>query len=169
MSIRFLVRTINSRYKQTNKLSRNVSFSSSEHDLTSIFINSLADKSGDAVTAQDADPFTRHVRDYILKALPSGSPGYKQRVKRVAEQCFLDKGLVWYKLQQANRRPASVLLCPRDLRDKVMDAAHNSPFAGHSGKQRTMKSAHQNKNGSAVDNYFPVSYTHLTLPTNREV
>ena len=80
------------------------------------------------------------MRDYILKdVLPSGSPGYKQRIKRVAEQCFLDKGLVWYRLQQANRRPVSLLLCPRgDLRDQVMDAAHNSPFAGHSGKQRTI-------------------------------
>ena len=107
--------------------------------MTPIFLNSLADKSGDAVTAQDADPFTRHVRDFILKdVLPSGSPGYKQHVKRVAEQCFLGKGLVWYRLQQPNRCPISVLLCPRDLRDKVMDAAHNSPFAGHSGKQRTI-------------------------------
>ena len=51
---------------------------------------------------------------------------------------FFDKGLVWVKLIKHGGLDHPVLLCPSSIRWLVIDTAHFLPFAGHSGKQRTI-------------------------------
>ena len=114
-------------------LSRNVS------DKTERFISSMSDDSGDVIAEQKLDPFIMDVRDFILKnKTPGGSPGYKSKVLRVAKMAFFNKGLVWVKLIKHGGLEHPVLLCPNSMRHLVIDAAHCSPLAGHSGRQRTI-------------------------------
>ena len=51
---------------------------------------------------------------------------------------YFNKGLVWVKLIKHGGLDHPVLLCPNSMRHLVIDAAHFSPLAGHSGKQRTI-------------------------------
>ena len=114
-------------------LSRNVS------DRTERFIYSMSDDPGDVIAEQKLDLFIMDVRDFILKnKTPGGSPEYKSKFLRVAKMAFFAKGLVWVKLIKHGRLEHHVLLCPNSMRYLVIDAAHCSLLAGHSGKQRTI-------------------------------
>ena len=69
---------------------------------------------------------------------PKGSPGYNAKVAKVASNCFLDKGVVWYNLYKRGGIGYPVVLCRDTMKHMVMDAAHCSSFAGQSGKHRTV-------------------------------
>ena len=49
---------------------------------------------------------------------------------------------------------------------KIIEFLHVKPGKGPAFVRTKLKSV---TNGKVLDNTFPVSYTHLTLPTNREV
>ena len=56
----------------------------------------------------------------------------------MASNYFLDKGVAWYNLYKHEGIGYPVVLCPDSMKHMVMDAAHCSSFAGHSGKQGTV-------------------------------
>ena len=62
-----------------------------------------------------------------------GHLGYKSKVLRMGKMAFFDKGLVRVKLIKHGGLEHPVLLCPTSMRHLVIDAAHCSPLAGHSG------------------------------------
>ena len=114
-------------------LSRNVPLK------TDRFLYTMSDESGDIIAEQKNDNFVSDVRDLFLKnKSPRGSPGYNAKVAKVASNCFLDEGVVWYNLYKHGGIGYPVVLCPDSMKQMVMDAAHCSSFAGHSGKQRTI-------------------------------
>ena len=79
------------------------------------------------------------VHDLLVKNVqPCGSPGYKDKVRCVTANCFMDKGVIWYNLTKLGGQVVPVLLCPESMRYMVTDPAHCSPFSGHSGRQRTI-------------------------------
>ena len=106
---------------------------------TDRFLYTMLDESGDIIAEPKNDHFVSNVRDLFLKSKsPKGSPGYKAKVAKVSSTCFLDKGVVWYNRFNHGGIGYTVVLCPDSIKHMVMDAAHCSPFAGHSGKQRTV-------------------------------
>ena len=106
---------------------------------TDRFLYTMLDESGDIFAEQKNDHFVSHVRDLLFKSKsPKGSPGYNAKVANVAGNCFLDNGVVWYNLFKQGGIGYPVVLCPDSMKHMVMDAAHCSPFAGHSGKQRAV-------------------------------
>ena len=59
-------------------------------------VSALSDNSGDLVKAQEHDPFIRDVRTFLVKGtLPDNTLGYRSKVERCAQDCFIDKNLVW--------------------------------------------------------------------------
>ena len=114
-------------------LSRNVALK------TVHFLFTMSDESGDIIAEQKDDHFVSDVRDCFLKSKsPRGSPGYNAKAAKVASNCFLDKGVVWYNLYKHGGIAYPVVLCSDSMKHMVMDGAHCSSFAGLSGKQRTV-------------------------------
>ena len=66
------------------------------------------------------------------------NPGYKQKIERLAKDCFVKRNLLWVNLNCQGGLIRSVLFCPDSLKMFVLEAAHYSPMSGHSGKQRTI-------------------------------
>ena len=114
-------------------LSRNVALK------TDRFLYTMSDESGDIIAEQKNYNFVSDVRDLFLKnKSPRGSPGYNAKVAKVASNCFLDKGVVWYNLYKHGGIGYPLVLCPNSMKHMVMDAAYCSSFAHHIGKQRTI-------------------------------
>ena len=103
------------------------------------FLYTMSDESGDIISEQKNYRFVSDVRDFFLKSKsPRGFPGYYAKVAKVASNCFLDKGVVCYNIFKHGGIGYPVILCHDSMKHMVMDASYCSPFAGHSGKQRTV-------------------------------
>ena len=57
--------------------------------------------------------------------------------KRIADLCFMDNGLLWYKSQRPGFRDRVLLVAPRHMSDRIIQAAHLTREAGHAGKEKT--------------------------------
>ena len=92
-------------------LSRNVALK------TDRFLYTMSDEYGDIIAEQKDDHFVSDVRDFFLKIKsPKGSPGYNAKVAKVASNCFLDKGVVWYNLYKHGGIGYPVVLCPDSMK-----------------------------------------------------
>ena len=98
----------------------------------------LTDDSGTPEEAQRRDPKIQDVVKYIRsKILPKNNPKHAQWVRRIAEKCFLQDNLVWYKYDRPGYRTKDLLLAPQEVRHRIVEAAHAQLDAGHGGKDRT--------------------------------
>ena len=89
--------------------------------------------------AQQHDSFIRDVRTFLVKGtLPDNTLGYRSKVEKCAQDCFIDKNLVWINIVRPGRQPSIVLLAPKSLHHLFIDQAHSSWAGGHSGRQRTI-------------------------------
>ena len=122
-------------------LSRNVPTGSGEPDLAvDKFISSMSDESGSIFMAQKNDLLISDIKQFLAKNVfpAKANPGYKQKIERLAKDCFVERNLLWVNLNRQGGLMRSVLFCPDSLKKIVLEAAHCSPMSGHSGKQRTI-------------------------------
>jgi hypothetical protein len=88
--------------------------------------------------AQHRDEKLKNVREYLIsKTLLTGEQRYAIWVKNLAEKCFLENDLVWYKSERIGRRDKALLMVPEHLRERIIQAAHLTREAGHRGIHRT--------------------------------
>jgi uncharacterized ferritin-like protein (DUF455 family) len=88
--------------------------------------------------AQHRDEKLNDVREYLIrKTLPIREQRYAIWVKNLAEKCFLENNLVWYKSERIGRRDKPLLVVPEHLRERIIQAAHLTREAGHGGIHRT--------------------------------
>jgi transposase InsO family protein len=88
--------------------------------------------------AQHRDEKLNDVREYLIsKTLPTREQRYAIWVKNLAEKCFLENDLVWYKSERIGRRDIALLVVPEHLRERIIQAAHLAREAGHGGIHRT--------------------------------
>ena len=84
--------------------------------LRNTLVSALSDNSGDLVKAQANDPFIRDVSTFLLKGVwPDNTLGYRSKVERCAQDCLIDKDLVWINIVRPGRQPLTVLLSPSSL------------------------------------------------------
>ena len=94
---------------------------------------------------QDKDEFLRALRLFLLnRALPQNE-NLARLVTRSADDCFVQDGVVWKRLdKQHNFRP--VLLTPPHLKNKIISEAHGQELSGHFGVLKTKE--------KILDSYF---------------
>jgi hypothetical protein len=87
--------------------------------------------------AQHRDETLNNVREYLIsKTLPTREARNTMWVKNLAEKCFLENILVWYKSERIGRRDKALLVVPEHLRERIIQAAHLTREAGHGGIHR---------------------------------
>ena len=70
--------------------------------------------------------------------VPSTSARQEQRLGKHAQSCFLADGLVWHVLKCNKQRTRNVILALDAMRNKILEAAHSSWVAGHTGVDKTL-------------------------------
>ena len=90
--------------------------------------------------AQKNDPLISDIRQFLAKHVfpAKENPGYKQKIERLAKDCFVERNLLWVNFNRQGGLIRSVLFCLDSLKNIVLEAAHCFPMSGHSGKQRTI-------------------------------
>ena len=108
-------------------------------------VAALDDESGTMRQAQTADPLCGGVREFLkFNCVPSASARQEQRLRKQAQNCFLADGLVWYTLRRNKHRTRNVILAPQSMRSKILNAAHSSWVAGHTGVEKTLNRVQSN-------------------------
>lgn len=78
----------------------------------------------------------------IIRFLDTGELPADKRdamwVKRMADSCFLENNVLWYRIEGKTRQRFA-LYAPPQIRDKLVEAAHVGPDAGHGGVDRTVE------------------------------
>ena len=98
----------------------------------------LSDDSGSIQDAQKEDDLAIEVKRYIrTKKLPTGNRSRAQKIKRIADKCIVQDGLLWHKFNRTGFREKELLYVPDGLREMIVEAAHVSLEAGHGGEDRT--------------------------------
>lgn len=101
-------------------------------------ISSLSDSSGSLAEAQQVDPFVKDVIQELNGGLVAGSEEHAKRVSRIAKNCFIKDGVVFYHLHR-NKGPSSItVLAPQVLREHILRSAHTTWDGGHGGEDRTL-------------------------------
>ena len=105
----------------------------------------LDDKSGMLRQAQTADSLCGGVREFLqFGCVPSASARTEQQVGKQAQCCFLADGLVWHILKRNKQRTRNVILAPEYMHRKILEAAHSSWLAGHTGVDKTLSRVQSN-------------------------
>ncbi len=100
-------------------------------------VAALTDESGSVMEAQDRDEKIRDIKTFLQEGKLPADRQYAMWVKRIAEECFLDKGSLWKSINKAGRRDKVALYAPEEVRKEIIRAAHTPREAGHGGKERT--------------------------------
>jgi transposase InsO family protein len=94
---------------------------------------------------QDKDEFLRALRLYLLNRNLPENENLARLVLRTADDCFVQNGVVWKRLdKQHNFRP--VMLVPPHLKDQIISEAHGQELSGHFGILKTKE--------KILDSYF---------------
>ena len=100
-------------------------------------LNDVCDEEQSVEAAQRADERLREVVHFLqTRQLPEDRV-QAAWVKRIADVCFLDNGLLWYKSQRPGFRDRVLLVAPRHMSDIIIQAAHLTRESGHAGKEKT--------------------------------
>ena len=101
-------------------------------------VASLHDESGTMRVAQEADYLCGGIREFLqIGCLPSVPKREEFKIARQAQTCFMSEALVWHTLKRNKQRTRHVLLVPASMRQKILQAAHSSWVAGHTGVDKT--------------------------------
>ena len=92
--------------------------------------------SQDRFSGSKNDPLISDIRQLLEKIVfpLKANLGYKQKIERLAKDCFVERNLLWVNLNRQGGLVGLVLFCPESLKKIVLEAAHCSPMSGHSGK-----------------------------------
>ena len=108
-------------------------------------VAALNDDSGTMREAQTADALCGGVREFLqFGCIPSASARQEQLLGKQAQTCFLADGLVWHILKRNKQRTRNVILAPDAMRNKILEAAHSSWVAGHTGVDKTLSRVQAN-------------------------
>ena len=108
-------------------------------------IAALNDESGTMREAQTADALCGGIREFLqFRCVSSASARQEQRLGKHAQSCFLADGLVSHVLKRNKQRTRNVILAPDAMRNKILEAAHSSWVAGHTGVDKTLSGAQTN-------------------------
>ena len=77
------------------------------------------------------------LRRYLERGEIPNDNTLKRWVKRLAETCILEDGLVFHKEKRRGHREKLLLFVPETMRRKLIKEAHCRPEAGHGGVDRT--------------------------------
>jgi transposase InsO family protein/ribonuclease HI len=103
-------------------------------------LGALSVEPNETFKEQGEDPRIKDVREYLRSGLlPEHDKKYAMWVKRISEECFLEKDIVWKQVQRRGYRERAALYAPERIRDKIVQAAHVTREAGHGGNHRTME------------------------------
>jgi ribonuclease HI len=102
-------------------------------------VAALTDESGSIKEAQDNDKKIADVKKFLkTKKLPKGDNTYVQWVRRIAQDCTIEEGLVWHNQVRKGYRVRKTILAPPCLHETIIQAAHAQLDAGHGGTDRTI-------------------------------
>ena len=116
---------------------------SSESDTLKL-IAGLKDQSGSLAEAQQSDSLCSDVLKELKNEFISGPEEYVRKISRIAKNCFLSNGVVFYKLQRKNEPSLTCVLAPKCLQEHILKSAHTTWDGGHGGEDRTLARITQN-------------------------
>ena len=104
-----------------------------------LLISALSDSSGSLKTAQNKDTFINEVRRF-LENDPSLNLTDQQeaKVSRIARDCVLKDGIVFFNLHRKNLPAKLCVLAPDSLKTTILKDAHTTWDGGHGGELRTL-------------------------------
>ena len=99
----------------------------------------LDDDRGGLRTAQEEDQLCQDVRRAMAGATPRPgmSEGYTNKVNKLAKNCHVFDGILYYWLQRDGFRTIWAALAPVSRQRQIIEAAHNTWTGGHGGECRT--------------------------------
>ena len=86
---------------------------------------------------QDRDERLQMIRRFLISQELPEDPTFRDQVKRAADDCFMEDGLVWKRVRRQNRPNLTVLYLPRKLIPQVLADAHGAMLSGHDGIAKT--------------------------------
>jgi len=109
-------------------------------------IASLHDESGNMVLAQRKDPFCYKLKIFLETGFVPKPRDKKEekRIQRIGKECFLADNVIWHVLKRNGHRTRNVIVGPRCLTRKILEAAHCSWLGGHAGMDKTLARVQEN-------------------------
>jgi hypothetical protein len=75
-------------------------------------------------------------RFLVSQELPE-DPTFRDSIKKAAEDCFIEDGLVWKRIRRPGNPNRTVVFLPRRLIPQVLAEAHGAALCGHDGIAKT--------------------------------
>ena len=134
-------------------LSRNPVSKAEEDEAREKSVAVLTDASGDLAAAQKEDQMCQDVKRFKTDGfLPGHSKAYANKVKKMADDCKEEDGVLYFWLRRDGHRTKWVAVVPENLKETITNAAHSTWFGGHGGAARTANRIMQ-------DYYWPGIHT----------
>ena len=152
-------RTLNRLQQQMNEFSFDIKYKPGEENviadaLSRNPVESLDSDTASVAEAQKKDAFCRDLVEYKKSGeLPQHSEAYAKRIERMAKDCEVNDGVVFYYLKRNKMRDRLVLVCPESHKNLATEAAHNSWHGGHGGIDRTLERVFLRFYWPGVNNY----------------
>ena len=85
------------------------------------------------------DPVIKLLRDFVeSQSIPTNiSATDKQILQKIGQECFLENGILWRRINKTEGLPRTVLVVPTSLRDSLIQEAHGNMLSGHEGIAKT--------------------------------
>ena len=88
-------------------------------------------------TYQENDPLIKNLKEFLLHRKLHPDPQCRVLVRHLADESFVEDGLVWKRVKRQNEPSRVVLYLPDALREQTLQDAHGTLLAGHDGVLKT--------------------------------
>ena len=93
---------------------------------------------------QQLDPFLQALKNALLTQEYPSEPNLASQVRKYADSCFVEDGIVWRRMTNDVGVTKTLLLVPKQYREELIKEAHGTLLTGHDGifktKARLMES-----------------------------
>ena len=88
---------------------------------------------------QQEDPLLHTLIEYVKNhTIPANANAHdRQIIAKVGNECFLEKDILWRRINKNEGLPRTVLVVPTSLRDSLVREAHGAMLSGHEGISKT--------------------------------
>jgi len=115
-------------------LSRNVSSLETTFEINNVEAEL---PNSELIREQEVDPFCSAVLKFIRSKTLPPDPQLAKLVKTVGPFAFLQKGVLWRRLERPGSIPTNVVMLPASLVPQIIQEAHGSLLTGHGGITKT--------------------------------
>ena len=97
----------------------------------------LMPRDEELIREQENDPYCGGVLKFLKHATVPSDPSLAKLVKSVGPHAFLQKGVLWRRMERPGHLPRNVVVLPVALAPHIIKEAHGTLLTGHGGANKT--------------------------------